>query len=256
MKRPVTIEERRRRKTLILIASAALAVGLLALAVRLTVCAVSDRSSNEGHMEAENTPHTLPTAEPDAPESSPAEKPDAPDALEPPGTAVPSKPAAVTGDRSKLIITLEFDAYNRIAHGKMLIRFVNNAGAPMYSIPIALKNTRIDSVLIGGEAVGFNRAGDTLDIPFTVPLARDERCSAFVSFTIDWSDSVVGWQEIELPRLAYDTTYDIILYVDAAYGVVSEFSQAPSSAQQNGALMTYFFSAERIREFGVTLAER
>lgn len=255
MKRPVTIEERRRRKILILIASAALAVGLLALAFRLTVCAAPDGSSNEGHMEAGNAPHTRPTAT-DAPESTPVEKLDTPDALEPPGTAVPPKPAAVTEDRSELIITLEFDAYNRIAHGKMLIRFVNNAGVPMYSIPLALKNTRIDSVLIGGEAVGFNRTGDTLDIPFTVPLARDERCSAFVSFTIDWSDSVANWQEVELPKLAYDTTYDIILYVDAAYGVVSKFSQAPSAAQPNGTLMTYFFSAERIREFGVTLAER
>lgn len=254
MKKPVTVEERRRRKKLILIASAALAAVLLALAVWFAVRAAPDEPSNGANMGAENTPRTRPE-ESASPKAAPAEETRAPDASQTPGTAAPSAPAAVTEDRSELLTTLKFDAYNRKAYGKMLIRFINNTDAPMYSIPLALKNTRIESVLIGGEAVSFNRADDTLDIPFTVPLARDERCSAFVIFTIDWSDSAADWREVELPRLAYDTTYDIILYVDAANGTVSGFSQAPSSVRQDGALITYFFSAERVHGFGVTLAE-
>lgn len=251
MKKPVTIEERRRRKRLLITAGGVVAAVIAALIIWLKLRPAPDAPPDAapGWTDAHGEP---------SPDTSPASEPTlAPDVTQPPRqTNAPEEPAAVTTDRSLIIARLEFDAYNRKAYGKMLIRFINNTASSMYSIPLALKNTVIDSVVIQGASVGFNRSADTLDIPFAIPLEREGRCDAFVSFTIDWSDSAEGWDKIELPRLAYDTTYDIILYVDAPNGIVSRFPQEPDYQQQAGSLMSYRFKAERISGFAFTLAGR
>lgn len=237
------IERRRNRRILNLILFAALAVIAIGGIVVLIVFFAGSSCQKTPGPETAVTEAPAPTEAVDytqAPVLTPAPVDDTDD---------PGEPIRISDEQSAALLTLAcepgYDMQGRFsgkASGSMALSFVNNTDRTLYSASFAVGGADISLASVNGAPVRFTLSEGMLTIPFVNELPVNSSFDIYFAFTASTDED----DTVELPRIAYDTSFLLTAFIDSKLEL--GFTGCEAQRTERGRMLLFTVPEQTVRE--------